>query len=190
MCGTLDYKALRCVMLEQLLSLKIPPEFIVMLIATLPIAELRAAIPVGIYTFGLHWWWAFLISVVGNMLPIPILLLFFDSIARLISLIKPGKKLMDWVFARTQRHEKTIQKYEWLGLIIFTGIPLPFTGAWTGSILAFIMGLKFLPSLNSIFCGVLMAGAIVTVLSLMGWGGAIIAGIGVAIIILVGWWKA
>ena len=176
-------------MLEQLLALKIPPELIVMLFATLPIAELRVAIPVGIYTFGLPWWWAFLISVVGNMLPIPILLLFFDSIARLVSLVRPGKKLMDWVFARTRKHEKTIQKYEWLGLIIIIGIPLPFTGAWTGSILAFIMGLRFLPSLLSIFCGVLMAGIIVTVLSLMGWLGAIIAGIGIIIIIIWGWRK-
>ena len=176
-------------MLEQLLALKIPPEFIVILIATLPIAELRAAIPIGIYTFGLPWWWAFLISVVGNMLPIPILLLFFDSIARLISLAGPGKKLMDWVFARTRKHEKTIQKYEWLGLIIFIGIPLPVTGAWTGSILAFIMGLRFLPSLISIFCGVLMAGIIVTALSLMGWAGAVIAGIGITVLIILGWRK-
>ena len=177
-------------MLEQLLSLNIPSELIVMLIATLPIAELRAAIPVGIYTFGLPWWWAFGISIVGNMLPIPILLLFFDSIARLVSLTRPGKRLMDWVFTRTQKHEKTIQKYEWLGLIIFIGIPLPFTGAWTGSVLAFILGLRFLPSLLSIFCGVLMAGTIVTALSLMGLAGAIIAGIGITTVIILGWWKA
>ena len=65
-------------MLDQLVGLKIPPELIVMLIAALPIAELRVAIPVGIHTFGMPWYWAFFISVIGNMLPVPILLLFFD----------------------------------------------------------------------------------------------------------------
>ena len=177
-------------MLEQLLSLKIPPELIVMLIAALPIAELRVAIPVGIYTFNMPWWWAFIISIIGNMIPIPILLLFFDSIAKLVSLVKPGKKLVDWVFTRTRRHEKSIQKYEWLGLAIFVGIPLPLTGAWTGAILAFIMGLRFFPSLLSIFCGVVMAGIIVTVLSLLGWVGAIVAAIAFIIILILGWWKA
>jgi len=177
-------------MLEQLLSLKIPPELIVMLIAALPIAELRVAIPVGMHTFGMPWYWALSISIIGNMLPIPILLLFFDSLTRLASLVKPGKRLVEWVFTKTRKHEKMIQKYEWLGLVIFVGIPLPITGAWTGSILAFIMGLRFLPSLLSIFCGVLMAGVIVTALSLLGWTGAIIAAIAFIVIIVLGWWRS
>jgi uncharacterized membrane protein len=176
-------------MLDQLIGLKIPPELIVMLIAALPIAELRVAIPVGIHTFGMPWYWALFISVIGNMLPVPILLLFFDFFARVASMVKPGKKLVDWVFERTRKHEKNIQKYEWLGLVIFVGIPLPLTGAWTGSILAFIMGLRFWPSILSIFIGVLMSGVIVTVLSLMGWTGAIIAGIVLIIMIVFGWWR-
>lgn len=176
-------------MLEQLLSLKIAPELITMLIAAMPIAELRVAIPVGIHTFGLTWYWVFIISVIGNMLPVPILLLFFDFFARLVSLVKPGKILVDWVFARTRKYEKTILKYEWLGLVIFVGMPLPFTGAWTGAILAFIMGLKFFPSLLSIFCGVLMSGVIVTVLSLLGWLGAIIAAVILIGVIVFGWWR-
>lgn len=176
-------------MLEQLLGLTVPHEFIIMLIAALPIAELRVAIPVAIHTFGMPWYWAFIVSVIGNMLPVPILLLFFDALAKLISLVKPGKKLIDWVFTRTRKHEEMILKYEWLGLVLFVGLPFPITGAWTGSILAFIMGLKFFPSLLSIFCGILMAGAIVTALSLMGWAGAIIAAIAFIIIIVLGWWR-
>lgn len=176
-------------MLDQLLALKIPPELIVMLIAAFPIAELRVAIPVGMHTFGMPWYWAFLISVIGNMLPVPILLLFFDFFARIAGMIKPGKKLVDWIFARTRRHEEKILKYEWLGLAIFVGIPLPVTGAWTGSILAFIMGLKFWPSMLSIFLGVLMAGVIVTVLSLLGWLGAIIAAVVLIVMLVLGWWK-
>ena len=176
-------------MLDQLLSLKIPPDLIVMVIAALPIAELRVAIPVGIHTFNMPWYWAFFISLIGNILPVPILLLFFDSLAKLVSMVKPGKKLVDWVFERTRRHEKTILKYEWLGLAIFVGIPLPFTGAWTGAILAFIMGLKFFPSLLSIFCGIVMAGVIVTSLSLLGWVGAIIAALALTVMLIVGWWR-
>ena len=174
-------------LLDQLIALKIPTELIVMLIAAFPVAELRLSIPVGIHTLGLPWHWTFLISIIGNMLPVPILLLFLDSIARLISLVRPGKKFIDWVFARTRRHEGKIQKYEWLGLALFVGIPLPMTGAWTASILAFIMGLRFLPSLLSIFCGVLMAGIIVTALSLLGWIGALIAGITLTVILIIGW---
>jgi uncharacterized membrane protein len=176
-------------MLDQLIGLKIAPELIVMLIAAVPIAELRVAIPVGMHTFGMPWYWAFLLSIIGNMLPIPILLLFFGFFARVASMVKPGKKLVDWVFARTRKHEGKIQKYEWLGLAIFVGIPLPLTGAWTGAILAFIMGLKFWPSMLSIFLGVLIAGVIVTTLSLLGWTGAIIAGIALIIMLVLGWWK-
>lgn len=176
-------------MLDQLLSLKIPPEFIVMAIAALPIAELRVSIPVGIYTFGMPWYSALGFSIVGNMLPVPILLLFLDFFVKVLSMVKPGKKLVDWIFRRTRRHEKNIRKYEWLGLAIFVGIPLPMTGAWTGSILAFLMGLRFFPSLLSIFCGVLIAGVIVTVLSLLGWIGAIIAGIALTVMLIVGWWR-
>ncbi|MBN1375686.1 MAG: small multi-drug export protein [Dehalococcoidia bacterium] len=176
-------------MLEQLISLNIPPEIIVMLIAALPIAELRVAIPVGIHTFGMTWYWAFFISIIGNMLPVPILLLFLDFFARIASMVKPGKKIVDWVFARTRKHEEKILKYEWLGLTILVSIPLPITGAWTGSILSFIMGLKFWPSIFSIFLGVLMAGVIVTVLSLLGWIGAIIAGVALIIVLVLGWWR-
>lgn len=176
-------------MLDQLLSLKIPPDLIIIAIAALPIAELRVAIPVGIYTFDMVWYRAFFISIIGNTLPVPVLLLFFDSLAKIISRVKPGKKLMDWVFARTRRHEKSILKYEWLGLALFVGVPLPVTGAWTGSILSFIMGLKFFPSLLSIFCGVIMAGIIVTVLSLLGWIGAGIAALALTIMLIIGWWR-
>jgi uncharacterized membrane protein len=176
-------------MLDQLLSLRIPAEVIVMAIAALPIAELRLAIPVGIHTFGMAWYSALPLSVVGNMLPVPILLLFLDFFVRVLSLVRPGKKLVDWVFERTRRHEKNMRKYEWLGLAIFVGIPLPATGAWTGSILAFLMGLRFFPSMLSIFLGVIIAGAIVTALSLLGWIGAIIAGVALTAMLIVGWWR-
>lgn len=176
-------------MLDQLLGLQLPREIMVMVIAALPVAELRVAIPVGIHSFGMAWYHALPYSILGNMIPVPLLLLFLDFFARILSMVKPGARLVNWVFERTRRHEKKIQKYEWLGLALFVGIPLPITGAWTGSILAFLMGLRFLPSLLSIFSGVVIAGVIVTALSLLGWTGAIIAGIALAVMLIAGWWK-
>jgi uncharacterized membrane protein len=127
-------------MVEGLTNLGIARELIVVIISALPVVELRGALPVAINVFHMPWYWAYLLAVIGNMLPVPILLLFFDSLARIISKVEIGKKLVDWVFRRTRRHEKMIQKYEWLGLMLFVAIPLPMTGAWTLPACAFWAG--------------------------------------------------
>jgi uncharacterized membrane protein len=177
-------------MIEELINSGITKELIVVIISALPVFELRGALPVAINVFHTPWYWAYLLAVIGNMLPVPILLLFFDSLAKIVSKVEIGKKLVDWIFRHTRRHEKIIQKYEWLGLMLFVAIPLPITGAWTGSIVAFLMGIKFKYSFLSIFCGVLIAGVIVTCLCLLGWIGAIIAGVGLSAIAIFGWWRA
>jgi uncharacterized membrane protein len=173
--------------IEGLSNLGIAKELIVVIISALPVVELRGALPIAINVFHMPWYWAYLLAVIGNMLPVPILLLFFDSLAKIIRKVEIGKKLVDWVFRHTRRHEKIIQKYEWLGLMLFVAIPLPITGAWTGSIAAFLMGMKFKHSFLSILCGVLIAGVIVTCLCLLGWLGAIIAGVGLSAIAIFGW---
>ncbi|MBM3154566.1 MAG: small multi-drug export protein [Chloroflexi bacterium] len=175
--------------IEKLISHGIAKELIVIIISALPIIELRGALPVAINLFGMPWYWALPLAVIGNMLPVPISLLFLDSIAKIVSKVDTGKKVINWVFERTRRREKIIQRYERIGLMLFVAIPLPFTGAWTGSIAAFLMGQRFLHSFLSIFCGVLIAGVIVTTLCLLGWAGAIIAGIGLSVIAILGWWK-
>lgn len=176
-------------MLEDLINSGIAKELIVVIISALPVIELRGALPVAINVFHMPWYWAYLLAVTGNMLPVPILLLFFESLVRIASKVEIGKKLVDWVFRHTRRHEKIIQKYEWLGLMLFVAIPLPMTGAWTGSIIAFILGMRFTYALLSILCGVMIAGAIVTCLCLLGWIGAIIAGVGLSAIAIVSWWR-
>ena len=90
--------------------------------------------------------------------------LFFD----LISKVKPGRKFTEWLFTRTRRKGKSIEKYEEIGLVVFVGIPLPGTGGWTGALAANIFGLRFWRSMLFIFLGVIMAAIIVTALSLMG----------------------
>jgi uncharacterized membrane protein len=177
-------------MIDELINLGIAKELIVIIIAALPVVELRGALPVAINIFHMPWYWAFLLAIVGNMLPVPILLLFFESLAKIVSKVEVGKKLVDWVFRHTRRHEKMIQKYEWLGLMLFVAIPLPITGAWTGAIIAFILGMRFTYAFLSILCGVIIAGAIVTSLCLLGWIGAIIAGVALSAAAVFGWWRA
>jgi uncharacterized membrane protein len=177
-------------MVEQLIHLDIARQLIVVIIAALPVVELRGALPVAINVFNMPWYWAYVLAIIGNMLPVPVLLLFFDALARLVSRVPVGKKLVDWVFRHTRRHEAIIQKYEWLGLMLFVAVPLPITGAWTGSIIAFILGMRFTYALLSILCGVIIAGAIVTSLCLLGWIGAIIAGVVLSALAVFGWWRA
>ena len=104
--------------------------------------------------------------------------------------VEIGRKFMSWVFARARRQSSTVEKYELPGLTLFVAIPLPFTGAWTGSIVAFLLGIKFWPAFLHITLGVLIAGVIVTTLCLLGWTGAIIAGIGLCSAFIIGWLKS
>jgi uncharacterized membrane protein len=173
--------------IEGLSNLGIAKELIVVIISALPVVELRGALPIAINVFHMPWYWAYLLAVIGNMLPVPILLLFFESLVRVVSKVETGRRLVNWVMERTRRHGKLIERYERIGLMLFVAIPLPFTGAWTGSIAAFLMGMKFKHSFLSILCGVLIAGVIVTCLCLLGWLGAIIAGVGLSAIAIFGW---
>ena len=120
----------------------------------------------------------------------PFLLLFFESLAKVISRTDTGRRLVDKLFKRTRRHTAVVEKYESIGLMMIVAIPLPGTGAWTGSIAAFLCGLGFGRALLSITAGVIISGAIVTSLSLMGWFGAIIAGLGLGTVAILGLWKA
>ncbi len=143
-------------------------EWIVVIISTLPVIELRGAIPVAMFLFKFSWQKAVLLSVVGNMLPIPLVLLFWESIVLLLQKSRRGKKFVDWLYQRTKNKSGVIERYEALGLAIFVGIPLPGTGAWTGAFAANIFGLRFWKSLFYIFIGVLLAAAAVVALCLAG----------------------
>jgi len=176
---------------KQLRRIGLPDVVTVLLISTLPIVELRGSIPVG-HLFGMNPWVTYFVSVAGNMIPIPFILLLLGPISRYLMRFRLGKLFFDWLFARTRRKSAGIEKYETLGLTIFVAIPLPVTGGWTGSMAAFLMGVKFHHAMLSILLGVMIAGVIMTVLSLMRWIGAIIAGvalIGVAVSSMAGWLK-
>ncbi|MCK4667994.1 small multi-drug export protein [Candidatus Dependentiae bacterium] len=140
---------------------------IVFIISMLPIVELRGAIPVGILIFAKPYLPIIITCLIGNMLPVPFLLLFFDFFTKLMNKWKFTKSIMDWVFKRTRKKTKLIEKYEFWGLVLLVAIPLPFTGAWTGVVAAYITGLKFKRAFTAIFIGVLIAGTIVSALSIL-----------------------
>ncbi|MFC2060450.1 COG2426 family protein [Chloroflexota bacterium] len=154
---------------EQLLSLDLPNVLVVLGLAASPISELRGAIPVAIAGFHFPWYYAFLLAIIGNLLPVPFILLFLDNLSRILSKIGIFRRILQWLFQRTRRQGKIIERYERIGLTLFVAIPLPITGAWTGSVAAVLFGLRFKYAFLSIFAGILIAGIIVTCATLLGW---------------------
>ena len=141
----------------------------VLAFAASPISELRGAIPWAILKCHFTWYYAFLVAVIGNLLPVPFILLFLDTASRLLSKVGPFRRILNWLFERTRRRGKIITRYERIGLALFVAIPLPVTGAWTGSLAAVLFGLKFKHAFLSIFVGILIAGVIVTGATVLGW---------------------
>lgn len=142
-----------------------PPELVVFLISLLPVAELRGGlIAASILKIPLAL--AFPICVVGNMLPIPFLLIFLK---RIFSFLRRKSKTMErfvsWLEGRAQRKSGAVKKYRLVGLFCLVAIPLPGTGAWTGALVADAMGIRIKQSLVAITLGVIAAGIIMSVVS-------------------------
>jgi len=137
----------------------------------LPWIEARYVIPYAVLELHWSWWQAFPLAVAGNMLPIPFILLFFGYVEKFLRRYKFWTKIMDWLFARTRKRANSkIIKYEYLGLLVFVALPLPFTGGWTGALIAYLFGLKFSKSLITIFIGVVIAALIMIIVTLyVGW---------------------
>jgi uncharacterized membrane protein len=101
------------------------------------------------------------------MLPIPFILLFFHIAEKWLRNYKTWSRLMDWLFARTRkRADSKIRKYKYIGLILFVAVPLPFTGAWTGALIAYLFDLDIKKSMITIFIGVLIAAFIMAALAI------------------------
>ena len=140
------------------------------LVAMLPIAELRGAIPWALAPApvggGMAWQDAYVYAVIGNIVPVIPLLLLLESFSSALRRYPLFGRFFEWLFERTRRKSKTVQRYGALGLILFVGIPLPVTGAWTGSVAAFLFGIRFRYAFPAIVGGVLVAGVVVTLASL------------------------
>lgn len=137
------------------------------LLATLPILELRGALPVALlWQPPLPLWQAYSLAVLGNMIPIPFIIWLLVPVTDVLRRWRVGDRFVEWLFARTRRKGKNIEKYEMWGLVIFVAIPLPVTGAWTGSLAGHLFGLKWYKTLLACFLGVCIAGVIMALLSI------------------------
>ncbi|MEO0073467.1 MAG: small multi-drug export protein [candidate division WOR-3 bacterium] len=141
------------------------PEMAVVAVSMLPVVELRGALPIGLFFFRprLTFWKVLVLSVLGNIAPIPVLLLVLGYVMRILGCVPLLRDLVNWLLARTRQRSVVIQKSAFWGLVFFVGIPLPGTGAWTGALAAWLLGLPYWHALASIFAGVLIAGAAVSV---------------------------
>ncbi len=134
-------------------------------VAMVPVIELRGAIPVGV-AHGLEFWQAVVISCVGNMVPVPFILLFIKRIFGWLRTLHP--KLESFVGSMEKRAEnksKSVARFEFFGLFLLVAIPLPGTGAWTGALVAAMLGMEMKKSVPAIFLGILAAAAIVTAIT-------------------------
>ena len=146
-------------------------ELCVFFCSMLPVIELRGAIPLA-FGLGLPWWQAYLISVVGNLLPVPFILLLINIVIKWMasSRVKFFNKIANFLLTKVEKKREKIEKYSFWGLCLFIAIPLPVTGAWTGSLVAAVVEMKPWKAFISALLGVLLAGAIVTLIVYGGIG--------------------
>jgi uncharacterized membrane protein len=135
-------------------------------IAMLPISELRGAIPFAIGVGGLKWQEAYLWAVAGNFAPVLPLLWGIGPLSDRLRRFRLFDRFFGWLFARTRRKGRLVERFEALGLVLFVAVPLPVTGAWTGVVAAWLFGVPKRLAVPAIFMGICIAGAIVTLASL------------------------
>jgi len=143
-------------------------------ISMVPIIELRGAIPVAVFTFQLTYVEAFVISFIGNILPVYFIVKFIRPIFDLLGKIKIFRKIIDWVTEKANKkiaESKKLQTATLLGLYLFVAIPLPGTGAWTGSLIANFLDLPPKKAVPPIIAGVFTAGVIILALTAIANGG-------------------
>ena len=150
--------------IENFLFLTLGKELCIFICSMIPIIELRGAIPLGAL-YGMNVFETYFISVLGNLLPVPFILLFIRAILDFMKKRKRLKKVALWVEAKANKNKTKIEKYAYFGLLLFVAVPLPGTGAWTGALIAALMKMKFCKSFLFIALGVLGAGIIMSLIS-------------------------
>ena len=139
-------------------------DLVIFIISLMPILELRGGL-LAASLLDVEFVRAAIICVVGNVLPIPFVLLFLKFVLEILSKWNVTKKIVTWLEKKVESKREQIDKYGYWGLVIFVGIPLPGTGAWTGSLLAVMLGLNRKKSFVCILLGVIMAAIIMSILS-------------------------
>jgi len=145
-------------------------ELIVILIAASPLLELRGAIPLAVGLFDFPIFKAFILSFLGNILPIIPLIFFLEKFSDFLMKKSPFfDKIFNWLFNRTRRKiKRKFEIYRNLALVLFVAAPLPLTGAWTGAVAAYLFNINKKTAFLLLSLGVVIAGLIVTALTLSG----------------------
>ncbi len=143
---------------------------IIFLSAMAPISEIRGAIPLGILVYDFPIWLVFIVAIIGNLIPVVLILWYLETVSNFLREKSCFfEKFFSWLFEYTRKkHSKKVEKYAVWTLLPFVAIPLPFTGAWSGALIAFVFGIEKKKALVIISLGVLMAGIIIAFLVLGG----------------------
>ena len=152
--------------LMQWLTTDLNGEFILtLLVSMLPVVELRGGIPFGVAA-GLPVWAAYLAAVIGDLLPVPFIVVYIQRIFMFMRQNMPRlNSVVDKMEQKAHLKSASVLKYQYLGLAIFVAIPLPGTGAWTGALVAAFLDMRLKKAMPSIAGGVLSAGLIISILS-------------------------
>ncbi len=143
-------------------------EIVVFFLAMLPISELRGAIPIGVALYKFSYLKTLTIALIGNLIPVLPILLLFGKVENIMRRNATSGRFIDWFIHRAERQSAMVKELGALGLMLFVAVPLPGTGAWAGSLVAFLLGLDIKRSFIYISLGVLIAAVLVTVLTYFG----------------------
>ena len=145
---------------------KVGKELILFIISMVPILELRGGLlAAGPAFLNIPMWRAIPVGIIGNLLPIPFILLLITKIFDWMKGTKRLKPVVEKLEKKAMSQSANIEKYEFWGLVAFVGIPLPGTGAWTGSLIAALLGIRFRKAFPAIVIGVCLAACIMTIIS-------------------------
>lgn len=139
-------------------------QILVFIISLLPILELRGGL-LAAALIGLDPVQSYIISIIGNLLPIPFILILINKVLDWMRNTKHFKGVANWLDKKVEKHKGQIEKYGYLGIVLFVGIPLPGTGAWTGSLIACVLEMDRKKVFLSVLAGLFMASIIMMILS-------------------------
>lgn len=139
-------------------------ELIVFIISLMPLLELRGGL-IAAAILNVEYLKAGILCIIGNIIPIPFILLFLKKVFSIMERFKPTKKVVVWLEDKAKKNKPKIDKYGFWGLVLFVGIPLPGTGAWTGSLVASVFEMDYKKSLLAIFLGIILAFIIMSIVS-------------------------
>lgn len=154
-----------------------PDEAVVFALATLPVIELRGAIPVG-YWMKLKPVVLTVLSILGNMVPVPFIVLYLKKLATFLAAKNSAaSRMLDMLLERAKKLAGPVEEFQWLGLMLFVAVPFPGTGAWTGAIIASVLDMPFWSAVSANFFGVVLAARLMNLLVNLGLKHAIIVGV-------------